>query len=507
MLNYLQVTQEVSAQSRPKSQAITLSVGAARRSPGFQVLTSSIPITLDSERIFRAFYGDAEYAFWLDSSLQPSDLGRYSIMGDASGPLSHIVTADIAAGTVSLQQGLEVTTRSGSVFDLIAKQLQDYRIDGRALPEPFSLGYVGFLGYELKANCEGKSRHHSPHPDAGLIFADRALVVDHASETVHLLCLTAEQDANDAIQWLEESVQRLQDLTSQPLDGFDDTKLFDNPPRARLRSSRDEYLKQIHICQEAIANGESYEVCLTTQIHGQGKLDPLATYCRLRRQNPAPFSSFLRLGSLAVLSSSPERFLALSRNRILETRPIKGTAPRSADAVEDANLADELSKNEKTRAENLMIVDLCRNDLGRCAEIGSVTVSKLFDVESYATVHQLVSTVRAKLRSDLTAIDAVRACFPGGSMTGAPKLRTMEIIDDLEGAARGIYSGALGYFSLCGAIDLSMVIRTLIVHEERFSIGTGGAILAQSDADSEFDEMLLKAKSLLQLLGLHSRDL
>jgi len=263
----------------------------------------------------------------------------------------------------------------------------------------------------------------------------------------------------------------------------------------RCGRGRERYLADIRSSQAELAAGESYEVCLTDQISTDASPDPLALYRRLRRANPAPFAAFLRFGDRAIVSSSPERFLSVDRERRVEARPIKGTSSRSADPQRDAALRDELTDDEKTYAEHLMIVDLLRNDLGIVCEVGSVSVPELMVVEDYATVHQLISTVSGVLDADRSTPECARACFPGGSMTGAPKLRTMEIIDDIEDEARGVYSGAIGWFGVDGSMDLSIVIRTIVMRPGRTTIGAGGAIVMQSDPEDEFDEILLKARA------------
>jgi para-aminobenzoate synthetase len=396
---------------------------------------------------------------------------------------------------------------SGSFFDWIAADLEKHLVTGPELPFDFMLGWVGYLGYELKAECGALGKHRSPHPDAAMLFADRAIAFDHVEQTVYLLALGAVGNEASAETWLRETTAVLEGLDGgRPEPAEPEPAPAASVAGLTLRVGRQRYLELIARAKLAIRAGETYEVCLTNMVTARGSLDPWRCYRQLRRDNPAPFSALLRWGSLSVLSCSPERFVSVRSDGVVESKPIKGTRPRSASPQEDERLARELSESPKDRAENLMIVDLVRNDLGTCAEVGSVHVVKLFDVETYPTVHQLVSTIRARLRPDRSAVDCVRSAFPGGSMTGAPKLRTMSIIDGLEEGPRGVYSGALGYFSLNGTADFSIVIRTLVLQAERISFGVGGAVIALSDPEAEFEETAVKAAPFLRLLGAEFPD-
>jgi para-aminobenzoate synthetase len=431
-----------------------------------------LPTRWSDEVVFDRLFRDGEHSFWLDSSRQD----RFSIMGDSST----VVTSD------------EV---DGPFLDWLADQLRHTEVEVPLLPFDFALGWVGYLGYELKSECGGDRAHTSPYPDATMMFADRAVVFDHQESKTYLLALDTD--------WLSKTAATLPCLS-------DVDEEADVPPAGphtvRLRHDRRQYLDAIATCQDAILSGETYEVNLTNMIEAEGELDPWRAYQFLRRLSPAPFGALLRLGEMSVLSTSPERFLRVSRDGTVESKPIKGTRPRGDSPAEDAALREELRASEKDRSESLMIVDLVRNDLSRSAVVGSVHVPSIFDVESYATVHQLVATVRAKLRPEVTAVDCVRAAFPGGSMTGAPKIRSMQIIDHVEGGARGVYSGAIGYFSLSGAADLCIVIRTAVVTPGRTTYGVGGAIVALSDQDAEFEETAVKATPLLRLLGVEFPD-
>ncbi|MFF4604052.1 aminodeoxychorismate synthase component I [Streptomyces sp. NPDC001339] len=476
-----------------------------------RVLVEELPTRWDEETAFDALFRGGEHAFWLDSSRRDPSLGRFSVMGDAAGPLARVATADVHRRTVTVRSAAGTQVISGEFLDWLDADLRRTRTDIPDLPFEFALGWVGYLGYELKAECGGARAYRFEEPDAAMIFTDRALVLDHLTETTYLLTLaeaeydgegSGEREGAEATDTAARSWLDAAGATLNAIAGLESSCPAPPAPLSplRLRHDREAYLDLIDRCQEEIAAGETYEVCLTNMAEAEGELDPWQGYRFLRRNSPAPFGALLHFGDLSVLSASPERFLRISRDGTVESKPIKGTRPRGTGPRHDAALVAELRTSEKDRAENLMIVDLVRNDLGQCAEVGSVEVTKLFDVESYATVHQLVSTVRARLAAGRSAVECVRAAFPGGSMTGAPKIRTMEIIDRLEAGPRGVYSGAIGYFSLSGAVDLSIVIRTAIVTPGRVRYGIGGAVVALSDPAEEYEETAVKAAPLLALV-------
>jgi para-aminobenzoate synthetase len=265
-----------------------------------------------------------------------------------------------------------------------------------------------------------------------------------------------------------------------------------------LDRDRARYLADIADCRAKLHAGESYELCLTNTARVPARADGFTVYRRLRRVNPAPYGAYLRFPDLQVACSSPERFLRVDRDGLVETKPIKGTSRRGTTPAEDARLKAELLASGKNFAENLMILDLLRNDLGRVCQVGSVTVPAMMVAETYATVHQLVSAVHGRLRPERSVLDCVRACFPGGSMTGAPKLRSMEI---LEASARGIYSGSIGVLGVTGTADLNIVIRTAVLVGDEWQIGAGGAIVLDSDPAQEYAEMLLKASATVRAVA------
>ena len=413
--------------------------------------------------VFIALHSTDENAFWLDRESHFTD--RFSVMGATA----------------------QVFTTASQSFEFMKTQLFSEDSTEPKLPFEFRPGLVGFVAYE---------------GDSSFLHVDRALVFDHDNKVMYFIGEFEQQKDFDT--WHHAALLRLAlcggeqaayKLTNKPLKAS----------RASVRHSDDEYLQLISRAQGHIAAGDVYQLCLTNQIQLEVEGDPLLTFLNLRVSNPAPFAAFLRTGDRAIVCCSPEQFLKVDAKRTVSSKPIKGTRRRDADPAIDLALADELRNDEKERAENLMIVDLMRNDIGRVAEVDSVKVNKLFDVESYATVHQLVSTVEAKLAESFDAADALSAAFPGGSMTGAPKSRAIELIQDLESkpgqAGRGIYSGALGYLTHSGVADFGMTIRTIVIEGRSATIGVGGGITIDSQPLAELEETKLKAAALLRALN------
>jgi para-aminobenzoate synthetase len=485
---------------RPLRAAPRAEAQRARSQGESELRVRTIPGEPSTEALFERLFGDAEHAFWLDSADAPTRLAQRSFLGTSAGATRCIFEYDVESGTAIRHGAGAATSERASIFDLLDRELTRHAIEPPPadLPPGLMGGFVGYLGYELKADCGSPNVHRSDMPDAVMMLANRLVAVDHVGRRTHLAVL-CQGDEAVAEQWLDEAEGAVREIVADPPEPVTPRALDEGATADHVEFNcgrgREQYLADIERSQAELAAGESYEVCLTDQISTDAEPDPFDLYRLLRRRNPAPFAAYLKLGEMAVVSSSPERFLAVDRERRVEARPIKGTTSRSQDPVRDEALRAELTEDEKTYAEHLMIVDLLRNDLGRVCEVGSVGVPELMIVEDYATVHQLISTVSGVLAADRSAAECARACFPGGSMTGAPKERTMEIIDDLEDEARGVYSGAIGWFGVDGAMDLSIVIRTIVMRPGRTTIGAGGAIVMQSDPIDEFDEILLKARA------------
>ncbi|WP_078956261.1 chorismate-binding protein [Streptomyces sp. NRRL B-1140] len=477
---------------------------------GYRLHTRRINGAVDAEAVFGRMFAGSPRSFWLDSSLVEPGRSRFSFLGDDQGPLAEFVRYDVAAGQCEIERaGRPVRRVKASVFDYLKRQLTTRRVDATGLPFDFTGGYVGYFGFEMKADCGSPNRHRSPAPDAAWLFADRVIAVDHEEGSTYAVCLAEDtpQAAREAADWLDGALAGLSCVaTEHPPLPEPAAPAGSGAAEPWLVRDRATYLADIEACRQALRAGTSYEVCLTNAARLPAPPDALEFYRTLRRDDPAPYAAFLGFGELEVAGSSPERFLRIGRDGTAEARPVKGTAPRGDGPEEDARRRDALAADAKTRAENLMIVDLLRDDLGRVCRTGTVRVSRLMETETYATVHQLVSTVEGRLRPGTDAVDCVRACFPGGSTTGAPKPRTLEIIDSLETEARGVHSGALGYFGCGGGADLAIVIRTAVFTAGRMRLGAGGAIGLGSDPEAEYEGMLLETAAAMRALHRQTAD-
>ncbi|MDE0839215.1 MAG: aminodeoxychorismate synthase component I, partial [Kiritimatiellae bacterium] len=384
--------------------------------------------------------------------------------------------------------------------DFLQREL-DVNHGDTSLPFDFVGGWVGCVGYEVKADLGEAVKHHATTPDGLFIFVDEFLAFDHASREIYVVCVGSPNDAESLHQRASTKAKALRETdmlvgeTGLALGGR-----LHCSSEVRYNLSKSAYMEKVEACKASIRDGESYEICQTMNATMQTDCDPLALHLRLRRSSPAPYAGYFCVGDITVVCASPERFLKIDRSGMVESKPIKGTAARSSAPDIDRQERDRLRHSAKNQAENLMIVDLLRHDLSWVCEPGSVHVPALMDIESYQTVHQMVSTIRGQLRADVGVVDCLRHAFPGGSMTGAPKARTMDLLNELEGEARGIYSGTFGYFSINGCADLNIVIRTAVFSDGRVQVGMGGAVTLLSDAKEEYAEAILKGDVVLNAL-------
>jgi para-aminobenzoate synthetase component 1 len=442
-----------------------------------------LPYRPDSADLFEAIACEP-WSVFLDSGRPAIDSGRWDIF--AARPYATLTTSQ--SGTrIETRAGQRIKT--GDPLDLLRAHL------GRPQPRsgtlPFSGGAIGYFAYDLasRLGLPARTADHVPSMAVGLY--DWAVVVDHQERRATLV--GADRDPRTARDW-----DGLIELFREPCEPIGGDRSAGPAPVSNL--TPDAYRRAFDRVMAYIQAGDCYQINLTQRYSSRFQGDRWSLYRALRRINPAPFAAYLNQPSLQILSSSPERFIEL-RGDLVSTCPIKGTRPRGADPAADRALAEELAASSKDRAENLMIVDLLRNDLGKVCRTGSVAVPDLFAVQSFANVHHLVSTVRGRLRHDADALDLMRATFPGGSITGAPKRRAMEIIAELEPDPRGVYCGAIGYIGFDGDMDTSIAIRTLVANGDEISFGVGGGIVADSTPESEYRECLDKAAPMLSLLS------
>jgi len=460
------------------------------------MLKHEIPYQTNSAELF-AKIADWPWAVFLDSGQPMSQFGRYDIM--VANPFVRLVTNGEQTVIVD---GMGERSSKNDPFELLKETLSPYRIAKTELP--FEGGAIGYFAYDLARRVEhlpSVSLDAENMPQMMVGIYDWALVVDHQLRRTYLV--SNGMSAQTELDWPSLCVLFDAPLMVVPLANF---KIS-----SALQSNMDctQYGAAFNRVKQYIHEGDCYQVNLAQRFSAHASGDAWTAYLALRDISPAPFMSYMNLGdaqsSLQVLSASPERFLQVHGKHV-ETRPIKGTRPRSDNAVEDASNANDLQNSPKDRAENLMIVDLLRNDISKVCETGSVRADKLFALESFANVHHLVSTVTGKLAEDKTAIDLLRACFPGGSITGAPKLRAMEIIEELEPNRRGLYCGAIGYVGFDGNMDTNIAIRTAVYSDDEIRFYAGGGVVADSELAKEYRETLDKASSMLELIARFGGD-
>jgi len=445
---------------------------------------------------------DRPYSFFLDSGMDSQRLGRYSFLG--SEPF---LVMNSRGSEITLVRGQEHEVQHGNPFDTMGKLLELYKLDYCPAPVPFVGGAVGYFSYDLCHFVE-----HLPStaiddlklPECYFAFYDAIFAFDHLEGKAYLVA-TGFPELEEG-QRLKRARMRLEEMKNWLYPGHSVIEVSQSPEQNEeitLKSNftPEEYIKAVNRVREYIAAGDVFQVNLSQRFQADLEIPPYELYKILRKVNPAPFASYLNFPGVAIVSASPERFLKVQGD-LVETRPIKGTRPRGRDPVEDQSLARELSHSIKDRAENVMIVDLERNDLGRVCRYGTIKVTELAILEIFPTVFHLTSTIVGRLHRGKSDIDLLKATFPGGSITGAPKVRAMEIIDELETTKRSVYTGSIGYLSFNGDLDINIVIRTFVIKKGRAYFQVGGGIIYDSDSEAEYRETLDKAKALVQALQL-----
>ncbi len=428
-----------------------------------------------------------EWAVFLDSGKPIGQYGRYDII---TGRPFITITTQNGVTTVSQGEKQKIYERHDP-FEVLKSVLSDYPQTATDLP--FSGGAIGYFGYDLGRYLEKLpdiALDAEGIPDMYIGIYDWAVIVDHREQKTSLVSFV--YDDSTRIDW-----EALCDLFQSPHQAMP----ADFKVTSAVSSNLDEtaYAERFEKVKNYITEGDCYQVNLAQRFSAHAEGAAWTAYSHLRKISPAPFMAFMNFPQCQVLSGSPERFLQVSGSHV-ETRPIKGTRPRAKEADEDISNANDLQSSLKDRAENLMIVDLLRNDISKSCQVGSVKADRLFALESFANVHHLVSTVTGKLAENKTSVDLLRGCFPGGSITGAPKLRAMEIIEELEPNRRGIYCGAIGYIGFDGNMDTNIAIRTAIYSNNEIRFWAGGGIVADSELQKEYRETWDKASSMLQLM-------
>ncbi|MDP2718319.1 MAG: aminodeoxychorismate synthase component I [Dehalococcoidia bacterium] len=469
-------------------------------------IVEETPVYLPPRHVFDSLK-NRPFCFLLDSGMDPGKLGRFTFMG--SEPF---LIFKSTGRNISIIQGGQTKALQGNPFDVLGELLANFPLEKNSCPVPFTGGAVGYFSYDLchfieklPASCIDDLRL----PECYFAFYDAIIAYDLLAGKSFIVSTGYPETANsNRAERAEKRTAELKDLIYEAFcrrqQSDQDTSRGKEDILLKSNFSREEYLSAVEKARQYIIAGDIFQVNLSQRFESDLKIAPYELYERLRQVNPAPFAGYLDFRDVAVVSASPERFLKLSGD-LVETRPIKGTRPRGASAARDEAMAEELLASKKDKAENTMIVDLERNDLGRVCEYGTVRVTEWAILETFPTVFHLTSTVTGKLRPDKNRVDLLKASFPGGSITGAPKVRAMEIIDELEPTRRSVYTGSMGYLGFNGDMDLNIVIRTFLVKNNRAYFQVGGGIVFDSEPVEEYKETLDKARALILALEISSK--
>ena len=467
------------------------------------ILIEEIHTPLTAPEVFELFHSQP-HSFFLDSGMDPQRLGRYSFIG-----VDPFLVMRSRGNQVTIVQQDRQENEPGNPFDILGKLLKTYSLDSFPAPVPFWGGAVGYLSYDL---CHFIERLPTTAiddlelPEGYFGFYDTVLAFDNLKNRAYIAStgfpeLDESRRLKRARLRLEEMKSRLSSPPSKITGAASGSVKRTTEAVLKSNFTSEGYMEAVNKVREYIAAGDVFQVNISQRFETELTISPYELHRRLGQINPAPFASYLNFDGVTIVSASPERFIRVDGDWV-ETRPIKGTKPRGKNPVEDAMLAQELLDSIKDRAENVMIVDLERNDLGRVCQYGTVEVTEMAILETFPTVFHLTSTVIGKLRPDKDRIDLLKATFPGGSITGAPKVRAMEIIDELEPTRRSVYTGAIGYLGFGRNLDLNIVIRTFVIKGSKAYFQVGGGIIYDSKAEAEYQETLDKAKALIQALRL-----
>jgi len=449
---------------------------------------------------FLAIAQKQSHAFLLESIERGEQIGRYTFLGVA--PYMRVTAHK---GKVQIDRRRKRELVNGSIFHVVKRLLREHSVATVPGLPPFTAGAVGYFAYDVVRQLENIGEHAKDElsvPDAELMFFDRLLAFDHLRHQIHIMA-AADVSRENPRRAYDRALRDIAALERTLAAGLSPAlwRKTAKPKTRKLKihagTRRDVYLRNVERCKEYIAAGDIFQVVYSQRFDFTPEVAPFDLYRALRQVNPSPYLYFLKMNDRHILGSSPEMLVRVT-GRKLEYRPIAGTRPRGRDAAEDARLEQQVRNDEKERAEHVMLVDLGRNDLGRVSEYGSVKVKDLMYVERYSHVMHLVSALEGTLRKDLDALDALAACFPAGTLSGAPKVRAMQIIEELEPTRRGVYGGSVLYADFAGNLDSCIGIRTMLMQGKNAYLQAGGGIVADSDPAAEFQESMNKAGALLR---------